>query len=98
LASYRQQLGVVSQSPFLFSGTVAENIRYGRPEATDAEIEAMARQIGQGEWLETVPNGLYSQVGERGGRLSMGQRQLVALTRAGAATEHLHPGRSHGQH
>jgi ATP-binding cassette, subfamily B, bacterial len=81
LASYRQQLGVVSQSPFLFSGTVAENIRYGRPEATDAEIEAMARQIGQGEWLETVPNGLYSQVGERGGRLSMGQRQLVALTR-----------------
>jgi ATP-binding cassette, subfamily B, bacterial len=81
LASYRQQLGVVSQSPFLFSGTVAENIRYGRPEATDAEIEAMARQIGQGEWLETVPNGLHSQVGERGGRLSMGQRQLVALTR-----------------
>jgi ATP-binding cassette, subfamily B, bacterial len=81
LASYRQQLGVVSQSPFLFSGTVAENIRYGRPEATDAEIEAMARQIGQGEWLETLPNGLHSQVGERGGRLSMGQRQLVALTR-----------------
>jgi len=81
LASYRRQLGVVSQSPFLFSGTVAENIRYGRPEATDAEIEAMARQIGQGEWLETLPNGLHSQVGERGGRLSMGQRQLVALTR-----------------
>jgi ATP-binding cassette, subfamily B, bacterial len=81
LASYRRQLGVVSQSPFLFSGTVAENIRYGRPEATDAEIETMARKIGGGEWLETLPDGLQSQVGERGGRLSMGQRQLVALTR-----------------
>jgi ATP-binding cassette, subfamily B, bacterial len=81
LASYRRQLGVVSQSPFLFSGTVAENIRYGRPQATDAEIEAMARKIGDGEWLETLPDGLNSQVGERGGRLSMGQRQLVALTR-----------------
>ncbi len=81
LAAYRQQLGIVSQVPFLFSGTVAENIRYGRPTATDAEIEAVARRIGAGEWLETLPNGLHSQVGERGGRLSMGQRQLVALTR-----------------
>jgi ATP-binding cassette subfamily B protein len=81
LASYRGQLGIVSQAPFLFSGTVAENIRYGRPEATDAEIEAMARRIGQGEWLETLPDGLNSEVGERGSRLSMGQRQLVALVR-----------------
>jgi ATP-binding cassette subfamily B protein len=81
LEAYRQQLGIVSQSPFLFAGTVAENIKYGRPEASEAEIEAIARRIGDGEWLETLPDGLQSQVGERGGRLSMGQRQLVALTR-----------------
>lgn len=81
LPAYRQQLGIVSQVPFLFAGTVAENIRYGRPAATDAEIEEMARRIGEGEWLETLPEGLNSQVGERGSRLSMGQRQLVALTR-----------------
>ncbi len=81
LTSYRQQLGIVSQVPFLFSGTVAENIRYARPEASETEILAMARRIGDGEWLETLPNGLESQVGERGGRLSMGQRQLVALMR-----------------
>ena len=81
LEAYRRQLGIVSQVPFLFAGTVLENIRYGRPEASDAEIEAMARRIGAGEWLETLPDGLNSNVGERGGRLSMGQRQLVALTR-----------------
>jgi ATP-binding cassette subfamily B protein len=81
LTSYRQHLGIVSQVPFLFAGTVADNIRYGRPQATDAEIEAMARRIGNGEWLETLPDGLNSDVGERGSRLSMGQRQLVALTR-----------------
>jgi ATP-binding cassette subfamily B protein len=81
LESYRRQLGIVSQIPFLFAGTVAENIRYGRPEVSDAEIEAMAGRIGEGEWLETLPDGLNSEVGERGRRLSMGQRQLVALTR-----------------
>lgn len=81
LHRYRRQLGIVSQTPFLFAGTVAENIRYGRPEATDEEIEAMAGKIGAGEWLETLPEGLHSEVGERGNRLSMGQRQLVALTR-----------------
>ncbi len=82
LTAYRRQLGIVSQVPFLFAGTVAENIRYGRPAATDAEIETMARRIGEGEWLETLPDGLNSRVGERGSRLSLGQRQLVALTRA----------------
>ncbi len=81
LQAYRQQLGIVSQVPFLFSGSVADNIRYGSPNASDAEIERVAHQIGNGEWLETLPNGLNSDVGERGGRLSMGQRQLVALTR-----------------
>lgn len=81
LETYRRQLGIVSQTPFLFAGTVADNIRYGRPEASDGEIEALARRIGNGEWLETLPDGLASDVGERGSRLSMGQRQLVALTR-----------------
>ncbi len=81
LTGYRRQLGVVSQTPFLFSGTVADNIRYARPTLSDAEVEAVARQIGGGEWLETLPEGLQTNVGERGGRLSMGQRQLVALTR-----------------
>lgn len=81
LHDYRRQLGIVSQMPFLFSGTVAQNIRYARPDLTDAEIKRLARQIGDGEWLETLPNGLQTDVGERGGRLSMGQRQLVALMR-----------------
>ena len=81
LQGYRRQLGIVSQMPFLFSGTVAENIRYSRSDLTDAEIEAVARQIGGGEWLETLPDGLQTGVGERGARLSMGQRQLVALMR-----------------
>lgn len=81
LHSYRARLGIVSQAPFLFDGTIADNIRYGRPAATDAEILAMAQRIGQGEWLDTLPHGLNSPVGERGNRLSMGQRQLVALTR-----------------
>jgi ATP-binding cassette subfamily B protein len=81
LKSYRDKLGVVSQVPFLFAGTVADNIRYACPSATDEHIEAIARKIGHGEWLETLPDGIYSEVGERGSRLSMGQRQLVALTR-----------------
>lgn len=81
LSAYRKQLGIVSQIPFLFDGTVAENMRYGRPGATDEELDAMAHKIGNGEWLETLPDGLDSEVGERGNRLSMGQRQLVALTR-----------------
>ncbi len=82
LRAYRQQLGTVSQVPFLFAGSVAENIRYACPAATDEEILQMANRIGDGEWLETLPDGLHSQVGERGNRLSMGQRQLVALVRA----------------
>lgn len=81
LEEYHRRLGVVSQVPFLFSGTVAENIRYARREAGEDEILALARRIGEGEWLETLPQGLATQVGERGGRLSMGQRQLVALMR-----------------
>jgi ATP-binding cassette subfamily B protein len=81
LQSYRRKLGIVPQQPFLFSGTIAENIRYAKPEASDAEIEALAQSIGGGEWLETLPDGLQTDVGERGARLSMGQRQLVSLLR-----------------
>ena len=81
LTSYRRQLGIVSQEPFLFSDTVANNIRYGRPEISDGEILSIAEQIGGGEWLEALPEGLHTTVGERGAMLSMGQRQLVALMR-----------------
>ena len=81
LLQYRRQLGIVSQVPFLFSGSVLENIRYACPEATLQEIETIARQIGEGDWLETLPQGLETEVGERGARLSMGQRQLVSLMR-----------------
>ena len=81
LHAYRRQLGIVAQTPFLFAGTVADNIRYARPEASDQQILAIARQIGEGEWLDTLPDGLHTEVGERGTRLSMGQRQLVALLR-----------------
>jgi ATP-binding cassette, subfamily B, bacterial len=81
LTQYRHQLGIVSQVPFLFSGTVADNIRYAVSDASENEILTMAREIGDGEWLETLPNGIQTEVGERGARLSMGQRQLVALMR-----------------
>lgn len=81
LAQYRRQLGIVSQQPFLFAGTVAENIRYAEPKATDAKIRKLAKRIGDGEWLETLPDSLDTEVGERGVRLSMGQRQLVSLLR-----------------
>ena len=81
LNSYHTQLGIVNQVPFLFSGSVAENIRYAREAASDDEIMELARMIGNGEWLDTLPDGLKTQVGERGSKLSMGQRQLVSLMR-----------------
>lgn len=81
LQSYRARLGIVPQAPFLFSGTILDNIRYARPDATDAEIEEIANSVGGGEWLETLPEGLQTDVGERGAHLSMGQRQLVSLLR-----------------
>ena len=81
LETYRRQLGIVGQTPFLFTGTVADNIRYPRPEATDAEVEAAARRVGGGDWLEALPQGLATAVGEGGRALSLGQRQLVALAR-----------------
>jgi ATP-binding cassette, subfamily B, bacterial len=81
LNSYRKQLGIVSQTPFLFAGTVIDNIRYANADISDREIETIARQVGEGEWLDVLPNGLQTEVGQRGSRLSMGQRQLVALMR-----------------
>jgi ABC-type multidrug transport system fused ATPase/permease subunit len=81
LRDYHRLLGMVPQVPFLFSGTIADNIRYASPEASDEEVEAVAMQIGGGDWLEVLPLGLQTMVGEEGRALSMGQRQLVALAR-----------------
>ncbi len=81
LGQYRLQIGGVPQEPFLFSGTIGENIRYGRPTATDEDVIAAANKIGHGDWLDVMPEGLDTDVGERGSSLSMGQRQLVALAR-----------------
>ena len=82
LAAYRHRLGVVPQEPFLFTGTVRDNIAYGRPDATDAEVEAAARAVGAHELVAALPGGYHHPVGERGRSLSAGQRQLVALARA----------------
>ncbi len=81
LQSYRRQLGIVPQTPFLFSGSVADNIRYGNSEASDKQVVKIAHQIGDGDWLEALPDGLETSVGEEGKGISMGQRQLVALAR-----------------
>lgn len=81
LAEYRRQIGLVPQVPFLFSGTVRDNIRYARPQASAEEVDAAAHQIGSGDWLHGLAEGLDTDVGERGSNLSMGQRQLVALAR-----------------
>ena len=81
LAAYRSHLGFVSQVPFLFNGSVLENIRYGRGDADDATVAATAARVGGGDWIGTLPDGLATEVTERGRNLSMGQRQLIALSR-----------------
>jgi ATP-binding cassette subfamily B protein/subfamily B ATP-binding cassette protein MsbA len=81
-ASLRSQLGIVLQDPFLFSGTVAENIRYGKLDATDAEVEEAARAVGAHEFITRLPDGYQTDVGENGVNLSGGQRQLVSFARA----------------
>ena len=82
LPSYRHRLGVVPQEPYLFPGTVRDAIAYGRPHATNAEVEAAARAVGAHEMVARLPGGYVHIVGERGRNLSAGQRQLLALARA----------------
>jgi ATP-binding cassette subfamily B protein len=82
LGGYRAHLGVVPQEPFLFAGTIRDNIAYGRPGASDAAVEAAARAVGAHEVIERLPGGYLHVVGERGRTLSIGQRQLLALARA----------------
>ena len=78
----RRQLGIVPQEGFLFSGSVRENVAFGRPEASSEEIEAAIAAVGATEFVAALPDGLETQVGERGIQLSAGQRQLVAFARA----------------
>ncbi|MEV4971674.1 ABC transporter ATP-binding protein [Streptomyces scopuliridis] len=82
MTAYRHRLGVVPQEAYLFAGTVRDAIAYGRPEATDAEVEAAARAVGAHEMIATLDGGYLHEVAERGRNLSAGQRQLVALARA----------------
>jgi ATP-binding cassette, subfamily B, bacterial len=78
----QSKLGIVLQTPHLFSGTIRENIRYGRLEASDREIEAAARLVHADAFVTLLEKGYATEVGEGGGRLSMGQKQLVSLARA----------------
>lgn len=80
--SLRRQLGIVPQEGFLFAGTIADNIAFGRPDATRAEIEAAAASVGAASFIAELEHGYDTQLGERGFRLSLGQRQLVAFARA----------------
>jgi ATP-binding cassette subfamily B protein len=80
--SLRSQLGVVPQEAFLFSGTIRSNIAFGRPDATDAEIEAAAKAVGVHEFISEMSDGYETEIGERGVQLSAGQRQLVSFARA----------------
>ncbi|UGQ13145.1 ABC transporter ATP-binding protein/permease [Yinghuangia sp. ASG 101] len=82
LAGYRHRLGVVPQEPYLAAGTVRDAIAYGRPDATDAEVEAAARAVGAHDAIAALTGGYLHAVGERGRTLSAGQRQLIALARA----------------
>jgi ATP-binding cassette subfamily B protein len=83
--SLRSQLGVVPQEGYLFSGTIRDNIGFGRPDATEDEIDAAVAAVGATEFIERLPDGLDTEVGERGGHLSAGERQMVAFARAAAA-------------
>jgi ATP-binding cassette subfamily B protein len=82
LSPYRHQLGVVPQEAFLFSGTIRDNIAYGRPDASDAEVEEAARAVGAHDFVAGLSGGYLHVVNERGRSLSSGQRQLIALARA----------------
>jgi len=81
-ASLRSQMGVVLQDSFLFSGTIADNIRYGRLDATDEEVEAAARTANAHDFIMRLPDGYQTHLSERGSNLSQGQRQLIGIARA----------------
>ncbi|MGO8695889.1 MAG: ABC transporter ATP-binding protein [Rectinemataceae bacterium] len=81
LDALRGAIGLVSQDPFLFPGTIADNIRYAKADATETDVEAAARSLGKGDWVDDLPSGLSTETGHRGSSLSMGQRQLVVLSR-----------------
>ena len=81
-AELRRHVVMVTQENFMFDGTVADNIRFGRPDATDAEVVAAAAAVGADQFIDTLPDGYDTDVAKRGGRLSAGQRQLVAFARA----------------
>jgi putative ABC transport system ATP-binding protein len=76
---------VVSQEPFLFDDTVAANVAFAFEGADDDDVERVVRDLGVGDWIDSLPDGLQTRVGERGDQLSAGERQLVALLRAGLA-------------
>jgi ABC-type multidrug transport system fused ATPase/permease subunit len=80
--SLRSQMGMVTQDPFLFSGTIMDNIRYGRLKASDEEVVSAAQAANAHSFIERLPNGYQTEVGERGAMLSQGQRQLIAIARA----------------
>ena len=82
LHEFRHQLGYVPQEAFLFSGTIRDNVAYGRPEASDAEVETAARAVGAHEFIARLSGGYHHELTERGRSLSSGQRQLIALARA----------------
>jgi ATP-binding cassette subfamily B protein len=82
LSAFRHQLGYVPQEPFLFSGTLRDNIAYGRADATDEEVEAAARAVGAHDFIAKQTGGYHHVVSERGRSLSAGQRQLICLARA----------------
>src|SRR5205814_2316236 len=84
--SRRAALRMVPQDGFLFDMTVRENVRSGREGASDAEVEAAFEELGLGDWVESMPKGLETMVGERGESLSVGERQLVSLARAQIGT------------
>ena len=82
LHDYRSRLGYVPQESFLFTGTVRDNIAYGRPDASDAEVEAAARAVGAHDFIASLHDGYHHPIIDRGSSLSSGQRQLIALARA----------------